>query len=72
MGKQFASSKLSSEFKQFFNASEKIEKERLLFRSASISSTAKCCGRKRFSVAVDSEKKTLWGNQEVKEAIGAK
>ena len=49
-----------------------VEKEWLLFRSAIISSTAESCGRKRLRVAGDSEKRTPWWNQEVKEAIRAK
>ena len=44
----------------------------LLFRSAIISSAAESCGRKRLRVAGDSEKRTPWWNQEVKEAIRAK
>ena len=49
-----------------------IEKDWLLFRSAIISSAAESCGRKRLRVAGDSEKRTPWWNQEVKEAIRAK
>ena len=37
-----------------------------------ISSAVESCGRKRLRVAVDSEKRTAWWNQEVKEAIRAK
>ena len=44
----------------------------MLFRSAIISSAAASCGRKQLRVAGDSEKRTLWWNQEVKEAIQAK
>ena len=43
----------------------------MLFRSAIISSAAESCGRKRLRVAGDSEKRTPWWNQEVKEAIRA-
>ena len=46
--------------------------EWLLFRSAIISSASESCGQKRFGVAGDSEKKTPWWNQEVKEAIRTK
>ena len=66
--KQFASSK----FRQLPDVSEDIEKEWLLFRLAIISSAAESCGRKRLRVAGDSEKRTPWCNQEVKEAIRAK
>ena len=69
--KQFASS-ISSKFRQLPNVSEDIEKEWLLFRSAIISSAAESCGRKRLRVAGDSEKRTSWLNQEVKQAIRAK
>ena len=69
--KQFASS-ISSKFRQLLNVSEDIEKEWLQFRSAIISSAAESCGRKRLRVAGDSEKRTPWWNQEVKEAIRAK
>ena len=69
--KQFAS-RMSSKFRQLPDASEDIEKEWLLFRSAIISSAAESFGRKRLRVAGDSEKRTPWWNQELKEAIGAK
>ena len=67
----FASS-ISSKFRQLPDVSEDIEKEWLLFRSAIISSAAESCRRKRLRVAGDSEKRTPWWNQEVKEAIRAK
>ena len=66
--KQFASS-ISSKFRQLPDVSEDIEREWLLFRSAIISSAAESCGRKRLRMAGDSEKRTPWWNQEVKEAI---
>ena len=69
--KQFASS-ISSKFKQLPEVSEDIEKEWLLFRSAIILSASESCGRKRFRVADNIEKRTPWWNQEVKEAIPAK
>ena len=69
--KQFASS-ISSKFRQLPLVSEDIDREWLLFRSAIISSAAESCGRKRLRVARDSEKRTPWWNQEVKEAIRAK
>ena len=69
--KQFASS-ISSKFRQLPDVSEDIEREWLLFRSAIISSAAESCGRKRLRMAGDSEKRTPWWNQEVKEAIRAK
>ena len=69
--KQFVS-RISSKFRQLPDVSEDIEKERLLFRSAIISSAAESCGRKRLRVEGDSEKRTLWWNQEVKDAIRAK
>ena len=66
--KQFASS-ISSKFGQLPDVSEDIEKEWLLFRSAIITSAAESCGQKLFRVADDSEKRTPWWNQKVKEAI---
>ena len=69
--KQFASS-IASEFRQLPDVSEGIEKEWLLFRSAIIFLAAESCGRIRFRVASDSEKRTPWWNQEVNEAIRAK
>ena len=69
--KQFAYS-ISSKFRQLSDVSKDIEKEWLLFRSAIISSAAESCGRKRLRLAGDSEKRTPWWNQEVKEAIRAK
>ena len=69
--KQLASS-ISSKFRQLSDVSEDIKKECLLFRSAIILSAAESCGRKRLRVAGDSEKRTPWWNQEVKEAIRAK
>ena len=69
--KQFTSS-IPSKFRQLPDVSESIEKECLLFRSAIISSSSESCGRKRIRVAGDSEKRTPWWNQEVKEAIRAK
>ena len=69
--KQFACC-ISSKVGQLRDASENIEKEWLLFRSAIISSAAESCGRKRLRVAGDSEKRTPSWNPEVKEAIRAK
>ena len=69
--KQFAST-ISSKFRQLPDVSGYTEKEWLLVRSAIISSAAESCGRKRLRVAGDSEKRTPWWNQEVKEAIRAK
>ena len=69
--KQFASS-ISSKLRKLPDVSEDIQKEWLLFRSAVISTAAESCGRKRLRVAGDSEKRTPWWNQEVKEAILAK
>ena len=66
--KQFASS-ISSKFRQLLDASEDTEKEWLLFRSPIISSAAENCWRKQLRVASDSEKRTPWWNQVVKEAI---
>ena len=63
---------ISSKFRQLPDVSEDIEREWLLFRSAIILSAAESCGRKRLRVAGDSEKRTPWWNQEVKEAIRAK
>ena len=70
--KQAVSSRLSSKFRQLPDASEVIEKEWLLFRPLIILSAAESCGRKRLRVVGDSEKRTPWWNQEVKEAIRAK
>ena len=64
--KQFASS-ISSKFRLLSDVSEDIEKKWLLFESA-----AESCGRKQLRFAGESEKRTPWWNQEVKEAIGAK
>ena len=69
--KQFVSG-TSSKFRQLPDLSEDIEKEWLLFRSAIILSAAGSCERKRLRVAGDSEKRTPWWNQEVKEALRAK
>ena len=69
--KKFLSS-ISSKFRQLLEASEDIEKEWLLFRLTIILSAAKSCGQKRFRVTGDSEERTLWRNQEIKEAIRAK
>ena len=66
--KQFASS-ISSKFRQHHDVFEDIEREWLLYRSAIISLAAESCGRKQLRVAGDSEKRTPWWNQEVKEAI---
>ena len=66
-------SSTSYKFRQLPDASEDIVKEWLMFRSAIISSAAENCGRKRLlRMARDSEKRTTWGNQKVKEAIRAK
>ena len=70
--KEQLASNVSSKFRQLPYVSEDIEREWLLFRSAIISSAAESCGRKRLRVAGDSEKRTPWWNQEVKEAIRAK
>ena len=56
--KQCASS-ISSKLRQLPDASENIEKEWLLFRSAIISSAPESCGRKRLRVASESKKRTL-------------
>ena len=69
--KQFAFS-ISSKFRQLPDACEDNEKEWLLFRSAINSSATKNCRQKQLRVAGDSEKKSQWWNQEVKEAIRAK
>ena len=42
------------------------------FKPAVITSATNCCGRKRVGGTKSSEKRTLWWNQEVKEAIRAK
>ena len=69
--KQFVST-ISSKFRQLPDVSEDIEKEWLLFTSTIILSAAESCERKRLRVAGDSEKRTPWWNQEVKEAIRTK
>ena len=69
--KQFASS-VSLKFRQLPDVFEDIEKEWLLFRSAIISSAAESCGQKWLREEGNSEKRTPWRNQEVKEAIRAK
>ena len=63
---------ISSKFRQLPDASDDMEKEWSLFRSAIISSAAESYGRKRLRVAGDSEKRTPWWNQKGKEAIQAK
>ena len=60
--KNFASS-ISFKFRQLPTASEDIEKEWLLFRSAIISSAAESCGQKSLRVAGECEKRTSWWNQ---------
>ena len=70
--KEQLASNISSKFRQLPYVSEDIERDWLLFRSAIISSAAESCGRKRLRVAGDSDKRTPWWNQEVKEAIQAK
>ena len=69
--KQFSSCK-STNFRELPNVSEDVEMEWSLFRSAIISSAVECCDEKRLRVAADSEKRTPWWNQDVKEAIRAK
>ena len=56
---------INRKFRQLPGASEDIKKEWLLFRSAIISLAAESSGRKRLSVAGDSEKRAPWWNQEV-------
>ena len=68
---QFASS-ISSKFRQLPDVTEDIEKEWLLFSSGIISSAAESWGQKRLRMAGNSEKRTPWWNQEVKEAFRAK
>ena len=46
--------------------------ERSLFRTAMISSAVESCRGKQFKMARDSEKRTPWWNQDVKETIRAK
>ena len=70
--RQQLASSISSKFIQLLDVSNDIEKEWLLFRSAIILVVAKSCGRKQLRVAGDSEKRTRWWNQEVKEVIRAK
>ena len=69
--KQFASS-MSSKFRQLPDVSEDIELEWTLFRTAVISSAAECCGRKRLRKTGESEKRTPWWNDDVKQAIRMK
>ena len=59
VSQQFSPS-ISSKFRQLSDASKDIEKERLLFRSAIVSSAAECCGSKRLRVEGDSDKTTPW------------
>ena len=64
---------IASKFKELPTSTEDIETEWCLFRTAVITSATNCCGRKRDGGTKSSEKKkTLWWNQEVKEAICAK
>ena len=69
--KQFASS-MAAKFQQLPEIYENIEMEWLLFRTAIISSAVESCERKRLRMAAVSEKRTLWWNQDVKEATRAK
>jgi len=61
-----------AKFRQLPDESEDIEMEWSLFRSVITASAVECCGQKRLRVAGDSEKRTPWWNQHVKEAIRAK
>ena len=63
---------IASKFKELPTSTEDIETEWCLFRTAVITSATNCCGRKRVGGTKSSEKRTLWWNQEVKEAIRAK
>ena len=69
--KRFVTS-VSSKYDELPAISEDIEVEWTLFKTAIIASAAACCGRKRLRVATDSEKRTSWWNQDVKEAIRVK
>ena len=62
MRKQFAS-RMATKFQQLLEASEDIEMEWLLFRTAMILSVVKSCGRKRLRMASCSEKRTLGGTK---------
>ena len=69
--KQFAL-RMVAKFQQLSEVSKDIEMERSLFRTAMISSAVESCERKRLRMAVGSEKRTPWWNQDIKEAIQAK
>ena len=63
---------IASKFKELPTSTEDIKTEWCLFRTAVITSATNCCGRKRVEGTKNREKRTLWWNQEVKEAIRAK
>ena len=63
---------IASLFKELLASIKDIETEWSLFRTAVITSATSCCGRKRVGGTKNSEKRTPWWNQEVKEAICAK
>ena len=63
---------IASKFKELPASAEDIETEWFLFRTAVITLATNCCGHKRVGGTKNSERRTSWWNQEVKEAIRAK
>ena len=63
---------IASKFEELKASTEDIETEWCLFRTAVITSATNCCRCKRVEGAKSSEKRTLWWNQEVKQAIHRK
>ena len=63
---------IASLFKELPASTKDIETEWNLFRTAVITSATSCCGRKRVGGTKNSEKRTPWWNQKVKEAVRAK
>ena len=65
-------SKVASLFRELLDFTEDVETEWDLFKSAVITSETDSCGCKHVGGQTGSEKRIVWWNQEVKEAIRAK
>ena len=64
-------SKVASLFRELPGYTEDVETEWDLFKSAVVTSATASCGCKREGGQMGSQKKIVWWNQEVKEAICA-
>ena len=62
---------MAAKFQHLLEVSEDIEMK-WSFRTAMLSSAVQSCRRKRLRMAANTEKRTPWWNQDVKEAIRAK